>query len=227
MGAPARWIKALMGLKKSEKSPSPDKVKNVGIHHLSLCVLLSFLSLLAFLTYPRMGFERVIFHIVMFVYVCVCFFFSIIYVHRSFFLVPSMCQKNSNSKSRHRRRPSVDVDDYKLEDEFDSSSVATFGDGNMANAAGRTPPTSFQVQQVNHDQKLAGDEWAAIHIQTAFRGFLVLEILLYILLALCIVMNKQIYGNWKVIGHSKLSEEHANCKHQINCSNHDFFCICA
>ncbi|KAI4386151.1 hypothetical protein MLD38_004110 [Melastoma candidum] len=107
MGAPTKWIKALMGLKKSEKTPSPDKVKN----------------------------------------------------------------KNSSGKSRHRRRPSVDADDYKLEDESDSSSAAIFGDGNVPNAAGM-PPTSFQLQQVNQGQKLSGDEWAAIRIQTAFRGFL-------------------------------------------------------
>ncbi|KAI4340516.1 hypothetical protein MLD38_025344 [Melastoma candidum] len=107
MGAPTRWIKALVGLKKSGKSPSPDKVKN----------------------------------------------------------------KTSSCKSRPRRWQSVETDGYKLEDKVDNGSSTTTGDGNMANAAG-TPSTSFQDQEVFPDRKFARDEWAAVCIQTAFRGFL-------------------------------------------------------
>lgn len=84
-------------------------------------------------------------------------------------------QKSSGSKSRHRRKHSVEIDGYKLEDAFDSNSTGNDGDSKISDAAG-TPSTSVQVQEATHDQQIAREEWAAIRIQTAFRGFLVLAL---------------------------------------------------
>ncbi|KAI3412468.1 uncharacterized protein J3R85_017283 [Psidium guajava] len=107
MGVSGKWIKALVGFKKSEKSPASENNEN----------------------------------------------------------------KSSGSKSRHRRKPSVEIDGYKLEDAFDSNSAGNDGDSKISDAAG-TPSTSVQVQEATHDQQIARVEWAAIRIQTSFRGFL-------------------------------------------------------
>lgn len=81
-------------------------------------------------------------------------------------------QKSSGSKSQHRRKHSVEIDSYKLEDAFDCNSAGNDGDNKIPDAAG-TASTSVQVHEATHDQQIAREEWAAIRIQTAFRGFLV------------------------------------------------------
>ncbi|KAI6669742.1 hypothetical protein NL676_004627 [Syzygium grande] len=107
MGVSGKWIKALVGFKKSEKSPASENNEN----------------------------------------------------------------KSSGSKSQHRRKHSVEIDSYKLEDAFDCNSAGNDGDNKIPDAAG-TASTSVQVHEATHDQQIAREEWAAIRIQTAFRGFL-------------------------------------------------------
>ncbi|XP_030522303.2 protein IQ-DOMAIN 5 [Rhodamnia argentea] len=107
MGVSGKWIKALVGFKKSEKSPASENNEN----------------------------------------------------------------KSSGSKSRHPRKHAVEMDSYKLEDAFDCNSAGNDGDSKIPDAAG-TPSTSVQVQEATHDQQIVRGEWAAIRIQTAFRGFL-------------------------------------------------------
>lgn len=80
-----------------------------------------------------------------------------------------MAQKTS--KSRHRRKHSVELNADKLHDEVEN---ATTGDAyTVADVAG-SPSGSNQVENTTHNQQNLTEDWAATHIQTAFRGFLVL-----------------------------------------------------
>ncbi|KAL3828622.1 hypothetical protein ACJIZ3_017424 [Penstemon smallii] len=114
MGASKKWIKALLGLKKSDKSQSSDKDEN---------------------------------------------------------------KSGSTGKIWHRRKNSVEIDDSILQSELNQSEATAIDDSKDANfqsvsdSAG-SPSTSFQVQIVAHPQQSTREEWAAIYIQTAFRGFL-------------------------------------------------------
>lgn len=110
MGVPGKWIRALVGLKKSEKRESFEKDGNA-------------------------------------------------------------------SKFRHRRKNSVEIDNGKLQNEFDNDGAAPIGDADHANPqsnleAHYSPSTSQQVQDPAHNHQITSEEWAAICIQTAFRGFL-------------------------------------------------------
>nr|AFK39890.1 unknown [Medicago truncatula] len=110
MGVPGKWIRALVGLKKSEKRESLEKDGNA-------------------------------------------------------------------SKFRHRRKNSVEIDNGKLQNEFDNDGAAPIGDADHANPqsnleAHYSPSTSQQVQDPAHNHQITSEEWAAICIQTAFRGFL-------------------------------------------------------
>lgn len=111
MGVPGKWIRALVGLKKSEKRESLEK------------------------------------------------------------------DGNQASKFRHRRKNSVEIDNGKLQNEFDNDGAAPIGDVDHANPqsnleAHYSPSTSQQVQDPAHNHQITSEEWAAICIQTAFRGFL-------------------------------------------------------
>lgn len=111
MGVPGKWIRALVGLKKSEKRESLEK------------------------------------------------------------------DGNQASKFRHRRKNSVEIDNGKLQNEFDNDGAAPIGDADHANPqsnleAHYSPSTSQQVQDPAHNHQITSEEWAAICIQTAFRGFL-------------------------------------------------------
>lgn len=83
------------------------------------------------------------------------------------------------SKFRHRRKNSVEIDNGKLQNEFDNDGAAPIGDADHANPqsnleAHYSPSTSQQVQDPAHNHQITSEEWAAICIQTAFRGFLVI-----------------------------------------------------
>ncbi|KAK4482748.1 hypothetical protein RD792_009915, partial [Penstemon davidsonii] len=114
MGASKKWIKALLGLKKSDKSQSSEKDEN---------------------------------------------------------------KSGSTGKIWHQRENSVEIDDSVLQSELNQSEATAIDDTKDANfqsvsdSAG-SPSTSFQVQTVAHPQQSMREEWAAIYIQTAFRGFL-------------------------------------------------------
>ncbi|CAI8616186.1 unnamed protein product [Vicia faba] len=110
MGVPGKWIRALVGLKKSEKRESSEKDGNA-------------------------------------------------------------------SKFRHRRKHSIEIDSSKLQNEFGDDGATPIGDADHANTqsnldAHYSPSTSQQAPDVAHNPQITSEEWAAICIQTAFRGFL-------------------------------------------------------
>ncbi|GLT48643.1 hypothetical protein SLA2020_222540 [Shorea laevis] len=111
MGVSGKWLKSLVGLKKSEKSQSSDKEENNA----------------------------------------------------------------AASKSRHRRKHSVEIDSGKIQDELDQSAASLAADSNFqqtADAGVSSPLDSFEVQDTSPNEQFAKEEWAATRIQTAFRGFL-------------------------------------------------------
>ncbi|KAI5390245.1 protein IQ-DOMAIN 5 isoform X1 [Lathyrus oleraceus] len=110
MGVPGKWIRALVGLKKSEKRESLEKDGNA-------------------------------------------------------------------SKFRHRRKHSIEINSSKLQNEFGDDGATPIGDADLANPqsnldAHYSPSTSQQAPDVAHSHQITNEEWAAICIQTAFRGFL-------------------------------------------------------
>ncbi|KAL1544034.1 protein IQ-DOMAIN 5-like [Salvia divinorum] len=114
MGASKKWIKALLGLKKSNKSHSFETDEN---------------------------------------------------------------KSGSTGKSRHRRKHSVEIDSRVLENEFNQNGVTAIDESKDANfqsvsEPASSPSPSLQVQNVPQIQQNMREEWAAIRIQTAFRGFL-------------------------------------------------------
>lgn len=83
-------------------------------------------------------------------------------------------------KSRHRRKHSVEIDNNVLEKEFNQNMVAAIEETKAANLRpvsepAISPSTSLQFQNVAQTQLNMREEWAAIRIQTAFRGFLVIR----------------------------------------------------
>ncbi|CAI0543963.1 unnamed protein product [Linum tenue] len=110
MGVSGKWLKALVGMKKSDKPQSSEKVENVS------------------------------------------------------------CTRTLSSKSRHRRKNSVEIGADLFQQELNHNVAAVIGDS-VPEASG-SPATSSQLQDVNHNQQRLHDEWAATRIQTAFRGFL-------------------------------------------------------
>lgn len=93
-----------------------------------------------------------------------------------------MLQRAATRKFRHRRKHFVEFDTDKLQEELDQNAASAARDANtcaIADAAG-FPSGSVEVRDAALNE-LAMEEWAATRIQTAFRGFLVLVPLLYLL----------------------------------------------
>ncbi|KAA8544366.1 hypothetical protein F0562_022366 [Nyssa sinensis] len=111
MGVSGKWIKALVGLKKSEKSQLSEKDDN---------------------------------------------------------------RISSTGKFWHRRKHSVEIDTDILQDEFNHKSASPVADVNIQSIpdAVGSPSGSLQVQDAAQIQLNMREEWGAIRIQTAFRGFL-------------------------------------------------------
>ena len=110
MGVSGKWIKALVGLKKSEKSESSEKNES---------------------------------------------------------------RTAAGSKFWHRRKHSVEINNDLLQVELDQNAAPQVGDvdlNSVPDSAG-SPCGSNQTQEAVHVQKNAKEEWVAIYIQTAFRGF--------------------------------------------------------
>ncbi|XP_024017022.1 protein IQ-DOMAIN 1 isoform X2 [Morus notabilis] len=110
MGVSGRWIRALVGLKKSEKSPSSEKDEN-----------------------------------------------------------------RATSKSRHRRKHSAEFECDKLQYDIDPNDTSTSRDTStphLNQESADSPSSSLQVHEAVQSQQSDREEWAAIRIQTAFRGFL-------------------------------------------------------
>uniref|UniRef100_A0A2N9FGX6 DUF4005 domain-containing protein n=1 Tax=Fagus sylvatica TaxID=28930 RepID=A0A2N9FGX6_FAGSY len=110
MGVSGKWIRALVGLKKSEKSQSSEKDEN----------------------------------------------------------------RTAASKSRHRRKHSVEIDTDKLQYEFNHDAAPPVGDSNTQSNpdVAVSHSGSLQGQVSAHNEQSVREEWAAMRIQTAFRGFL-------------------------------------------------------
>ncbi|KAL8483527.1 hypothetical protein ACS0TY_026277 [Phlomoides rotata] len=114
MGTSKKWVRALLGLKKSDKSQSLENDEN---------------------------------------------------------------KSGSTGKTRHRRKHSVEIDNHVLENEFNQNVVAAIDETkdakfHLVSDSARSPSTSLQVQDAAQFQPNASEEWAAIRIQTAFKGFL-------------------------------------------------------
>ncbi|XP_027082658.1 protein IQ-DOMAIN 1 [Coffea eugenioides] len=110
MGVSGKWIKALVGLKKPERSQSSEKDEN---------------------------------------------------------------RTSTTGKFWHRRKHSVEIDTDILQDELSHDAARPAEDASalsLSDATG-TPSTSLQVADAAQIQ-YSREEWAAIRIQTAFRGFL-------------------------------------------------------
>lgn len=86
-------------------------------------------------------------------------------------------QRKAGSRSQHRRKHCVEIDAEKLQNEFEQNIASPAGDANfnaVAEATG-SPSDSLQVQNPTYNQQVVREERAATCIQTAFRGFLVLD----------------------------------------------------
>ncbi|CAK9184662.1 unnamed protein product [Ilex paraguariensis] len=111
MGVSGKWIKALVGLKKPEKSQSSEKDEN------------------------RLA---------------------------------------STGKFWHRRKHSVEIDTNILEDELNHNTAKPIDETSIYSipVVSGSPSSSVQVQDAAQSEQNMREEWAAIRIQTAFRGFL-------------------------------------------------------
>ncbi|XP_058086896.1 protein IQ-DOMAIN 5 [Magnolia sinica] len=74
----------------------------------------------------------------------------------------------------HRRKPSVEIDTTGLEDEFAQIAVQPTEDANIQSSSNTatSPTSSLHVQTAVQIEPNMKEEWAATHIQTAFRAFL-------------------------------------------------------
>lgn len=111
MGVSGKWLRALVGLKKSDKSKSSEKDDNKSM---------------------------------------------------------------SGGRFWHRRKSTIDFDVNFLKDEFTQSPAPQSSDVNVPSSSdvASSPSSSLQVQNVAQSHQNTEEEWAATHIQTAFRGFL-------------------------------------------------------
>lgn len=84
--------------------------------------------------------------------------------------------QRGTSKSRHQRKHSVEFECEKLQYDFNPNTAPTFRDTTIPQInrdSADSPSSSLQVHDAAQSQQNATEEWAAILIQTAFRGFLV------------------------------------------------------
>lgn len=90
-----------------------------------------------------------------------------------------MQRSGSTGKIWHRRKHSVEIDNGVLETELNRNVIKEIEDpkgGHFQSVSDSTssPSTSLQVQNASQFQHNTREERAAIRIQTAFRGFLVM-----------------------------------------------------
>lgn len=87
------------------------------------------------------------------------------------YILKNQCQKTVNSgKFRHRRKNSIEINGDIFQNKFNQNPTE---DG-QSNAGPGSPSTSLQIQDSAKTKLQTREEWAAIRIQTAFRGILVL-----------------------------------------------------
>ncbi|GAV64564.1 IQ domain-containing protein, partial [Cephalotus follicularis] len=83
-------------------------------------------------------------------------------------------QNKAASRSRHRRKHSVEIDADKLQDQFEQTASPPVGDANIHSItdASGSLSESLQLENASHNEQSMREDWAAARIQTAFRGFL-------------------------------------------------------
>lgn len=76
----------------------------------------------------------------------------------------------------HQTKHSFEVDNGKLSNEFGKDVARPIGEdsGHTNSDANYASSHSQQVHDVAHNHQILREQWAAIRIQTAFRGFLVI-----------------------------------------------------
>ncbi|KAL9272766.1 IQ-DOMAIN 5-like protein [Drosera capensis] len=85
----------------------------------------------------------------------------------------SVNKGGTDGKSRHRRKHSVEAIDATFEEVVGRNSQPdAHANVPLVSDAAASPSTSLQVPEEIHDELTMREEWAAIYIQTAFRGFL-------------------------------------------------------
>ncbi|GAB2274535.1 Protein IQ-DOMAIN 5 [Dionaea muscipula] len=111
MGAPGKWFRAFVGLKKSEKPSSGETNEN---------------------------------------------------------------KEGTSGNARHRRKNSVEAVIGTFQEDIGCNSGQPDIEANvrLASDATASPSTSLEVHEETHDELMMREEWAAIYIQTTFRGFL-------------------------------------------------------
>ncbi|CAA0824337.1 IQ-domain 5 [Striga hermonthica] len=93
--------------------------------------------------------------------------------HKSLSIENNENRSGSNGKIFHRRKDFVEIDTSDLENELNQNVVTTTEDANFQSVSDSTRSASTSLQVPNAAQfQNTGEEWAAIRIQTAFRGFL-------------------------------------------------------
>ena len=97
------------------------------------------------------------------------------------YVFPLIIQRTATNKFWHRRKHSVDIDADKLQHEFNSNFTPFVEESNALSDPGTAsiPSDSLQTYDALHNQHNDIEEQAAIRIQTMFRGFLVLLVLIY------------------------------------------------
>ncbi|KAL9254018.1 IQ-DOMAIN 5-like protein [Drosera capensis] len=79
----------------------------------------------------------------------------------------------TGGKSCHRRKQSVEATDATFEEDVGHNSQPDArANVPLVSDAAASPSTSIQVPEEIHDEQTMREEWAAIYIQTSFRGFL-------------------------------------------------------
>lgn len=87
-------------------------------------------------------------------------------------------QRTAGNKFRHRRKNSIEIDS-RIQCEFDADAPPPVGVSSTQlniDTVG-SPSGSLQVHDVQSERNVR-EQWAATRIQTAFRGFLVLNFLI-------------------------------------------------
>lgn len=86
----------------------------------------------------------------------------------------------ASGKFRHRRRHSIEFESDVLQDEFNDKTCTAVNEEHLASDAGASPSNSFQMVNASQFEQNTREQWAATCIQTAFRGVLVTNLLLFL-----------------------------------------------
>ena len=99
------------------------------------------------------------------------FYFILFYFNFELFNVQKV------GKFRHQRKHSIEIDNNEHQNEFDNDGTQPIevADAHSNLDTHHSPSTSQQAEDAAPNHQIMREEWAAICIQTAFRGFLVIH----------------------------------------------------